>query len=298
MSWRSITPAPASFGFATTAPTRGCARTKFAPPPGTSRGVTPDERCTPPVAPSLAPRVGCKSYSAKRGEQPESEPCAAWGDPGRDSECAPRPLRQAECRPTSACSPQSRQSTTPTDVLSQSRSAASAICLRWPALSGHGAHERTTLSRVMRYLVPGFAVATSIESAPMRDVRETGVEIGAVAGRPAQHLARFTEPALRDHLLRAVRRLGLRCPMMHRHYDARGCFELTGQVTPIPTPALVDLVGRVPGAPPERSNNRSQPTTSCRGLGATCHPWGHGGCLGWRSRCIRRDTAGGAGRRC
>ena len=40
----SITPAPASFGFATTAPTRGCARTKFAPPPGTSRGVTPDER--------------------------------------------------------------------------------------------------------------------------------------------------------------------------------------------------------------------------------------------------------------
>ena len=39
--------------------------------------------------------------------------------------------------------------------------------------------------------------------------------------------------------------------MMHRHYDARGCFALTGQVTPIPSPALVDLVGRVPGAPPE-----------------------------------------------
>ena len=36
-----------------------------------------------------------------------------------------------------------------------------------------------------------FAVATSIESAPTRDVRETSVEIGAVAGRPAQHLARF-----------------------------------------------------------------------------------------------------------
>ena len=48
-----------------------------------------------------------------------------------------------------------------------------------------------------------------------------------------------------------LRRLALRCPMMRRHYDARRCFELTGQVTPIPSPALVDLVGRVPGAPPE-----------------------------------------------
>ena len=39
--------------------------------------------------------------------------------------------------------------------------------------------------------------------------------------------------------------------MMHRHYDARRCFGLTGQVTPIHSPALVELVGRVPGAPPE-----------------------------------------------
>ena len=39
--------------------------------------------------------------------------------------------------------------------------------------------------------------------------------------------------------------------MMHRHYDAMRRFELTGQVTPIRSPALVDLVGRVPGAPPE-----------------------------------------------
>ena len=45
--------------------------------------------------------------------------------------------------------------------------------------------------------------------------------------------------------------IGLRCPMMRRHYDARRCFELTGQVMPIHSPALVDLVGRVPGAPPE-----------------------------------------------
>ena len=39
--------------------------------------------------------------------------------------------------------------------------------------------------------------------------------------------------------------------MMHRHYDAWRCFQLTGELTPIPSPALVDLVGRVPGAPPE-----------------------------------------------
>ena len=59
----------------------------------------------------------------------------------------------------------------------------------------------------------------------------------------------------------------------------------------IHSPALVDLVGRVPGAPPEWPTG-SQPTTSCRGPGATCHPWRHG----WRSPCIRRDTAPATGR--
>ena len=128
--------------------------------------------------------------------------------PLADSERVPRPLRQAECRPTSACSPQSRQSTTPTDVLSQSRSAATATSLRMQLSPDarrtalDGAHERTTLSRVMRYLVPGFALTTSIESAPMRDVREISVKIGGVAGRPGQHLARFSEPALLDPLTR------------------------------------------------------------------------------------------------
>ena len=39
--------------------------------------------------------------------------------------------------------------------------------------------------------------------------------------------------------------------MMRRHYDARRRLELTGQVAPIHSPALVDLVGRVPGAPLE-----------------------------------------------
>ena len=46
-------------------------------------------------------------------------------------------------------------------------------------------------------------------------------------------------------------RLGLRCKMMRRQNDGRRCFGLTGQVTPIHSAALVDLVGRVPGAPPE-----------------------------------------------
>ena len=32
------------------------------------------------------------------------------------------------------------------------------------------------VSRVMRYIVPGFAVTTSMESAPMRDVREISVD--------------------------------------------------------------------------------------------------------------------------
>ena len=35
------------------------------------------------------------------------------------------------------------------------------------------------------------------------------------------------------------------------NYDARRCFELTGQLTPIPSAGLVDLVGRVSGTPPE-----------------------------------------------
>ena len=86
--------------------------------------------------------------------------------------------------------------------------------------------------------MPGFVVTTSIESAPMRDVRETSVEIGAVAGRPGDYLARFSDPATRGHLLGTLRRLGLRCPMARRHYDARRRFELTGQVTPIHSPAL------------------------------------------------------------
>ena len=36
----------------------------------------------------------------------------------------------------------------------------------------------------------------------------------------------------------SLRRLGLRCLMTRRHYDAWRCFELTGQVTPIHSAAL------------------------------------------------------------
>ena len=77
----------------------------------------------------------------------------------------------------------------------------------------------------------------------MRDVRETSVEIGAVAGRPAQHLARFSEPALRDYLTRYTSPTRSAVPWRHS--------ELTGELTLIHSPAVVDLVGRVPGAPPE-----------------------------------------------
>ena len=42
------------------------------------------------------------------------------------------------------------------------------------------------------------------------------------------------------------------------------------------SPALADLLGRLPGSAPEK-RSRSQPPTSCRGLGAACHPWGQGG---------------------
>ena len=68
-------------------------------------------------------------------------------------------------------------------------------------------------------------------------------------------------------------------------------FELTGQVTPIHSPALVDLVGRVPRAPPEIANEAPSPRRPCRGLGATCHLGRQGGRHGCRSPLIRRDTA-------
>ena len=57
---------------------------------------------------------------------------------------------------------------------------------------------------------------------------------------------------------------------MRSHYDARRRFELAGQITPI-SPALVDLVGRVPGAPPEQPTG-SQPTTSLSRAGSYMPP--------------------------
>ena len=41
--------------------------------------------------------------------------------------------------------------------------------------------------------------------------------------------------------------------MLRKHYDASGSirFESTGSATPLRSPALVDLVGDLPGTPPE-----------------------------------------------
>ena len=169
-----------------------------------------------------------------------------------DSDRAPRPLRQAECRPTSACSPQSRQSTTP-------------IRRSWSAPLGREGH-------------------FSPNAAP--------------SGCAEDRVGRGHERTTHQSCDESLRRLGLRCPMMRRHYDARRRFELTGQVTPIHSPALVELVGRVPGAPPEQPTG-SQPTTPCRGLGAACPPVAPRmvpRCHGWRSPSIGHDTAPAAGR--
>ena len=59
--------------------------------------------------------------------------------------------------------------------------------------------------------------------------------------------------------------------MMRRQYGAWRRFELTGQVTPIHSPALVDVVGRVPGAPPEWPMG-SQPATSLSRAGSYMPP--------------------------
>ena len=106
----------------------------------------------------------------------------------------------------------------------------------------------------------------------MRDVREISVEIGAVAGRPAQYLGAFLRagstgpPAsvrFADSVCRAQAPLRADRPG-HAH-----------------SPALVDLVGRVPSAPPELpTGSQSRP---CRGPGATCHL----GRQGWRCGCRR-----------
>ena len=57
-----------------------------------------------------------------------------------------------------------------------------------------------------------------------------------------------------------------------------GC-PLTAKATPMHSPALADLLGRLPRSAPEKPS-RSQPPTSCRGLQAACHPWGQEGTTG------------------
>ena len=58
--------------------------------------------------------------------------------------------------------------------------------------------------------------------------------------------------------------------MMRRQNDARRCFGLTGQVTPIPSPALVDLVGPRSG----RASGVSQHTSSLSRAGSCMPPVG------------------------
>ena len=66
---------------------------------------------------------------------------------------------------------------------------------------------------------------------------------------------------------------------------------LTGQVTPIHSPALVDLVGRVPGAPPEQLTG-SQPTTSLSRSGSCTPPVGPWRAPSGGGRCSSGVTRG------
>ena len=59
-------------------------------------------------------------------------------------------------------------------------------------------------------------------------------------------------------------------------------FPLTGEATPMHSPALADLARSPSGPPPDQRSN-PQPPTSCRGLRAVCQPWRQGGRHGWRS---------------
>ena len=93
----------------------------------------------------------------------------------------------------------------------------------------------------------------------MREVQHISVEVGAVAGRPREYLARFSSQLygatfavhFPDSILGALA-LHSFAEMLRKHYDARTIrFELTGTATPMRSPALVDLLGSLPGAPPE-----------------------------------------------
>ena len=62
------------------------------------------------------------------------------------------------------------------------------------------------------------------------------------------------------------------CPQIQGRRRTARWFELTGQVTPIPSPALVDVVGRVPGRASGKSLTGSQPTTSLSLAGSYMPP--------------------------
>ena len=95
-------------------------------------------------------------------------------------------LLSAVMRHPSLVSYRARARRRPTFLVSVARPRAPLLC-DGPHCPATGLANGRHVSRVVSHLLPGFAVTTRIESAPMKDVRETSVEIGAVAGRPAQH---------------------------------------------------------------------------------------------------------------
>ena len=93
----------------------------------------------------------------------------------------------------------------------------------------------------------------------MRELQQISVQISAVAGRPGEYLARFSSQFygatyavhFPDSLLGALA-LNSFSEMLRGHYDARSIrFELTEAVSPMRSPALVDLLGGTPDAAPQ-----------------------------------------------
>ena len=81
-----------------------------------------------------------------------------------------------------------------------------------------------------------------------------------------------------DELPVALRRLGLRCPMMHRRCDAMAPLrtDRPGHAHTQPCAGRPGRArsGRASGKQQQRAPSRRRP---CRGPGATCHPWRQGG---------------------
>lgn len=93
----------------------------------------------------------------------------------------------------------------------------------------------------------------------MRTVHEICVTITAVANRSGEYLARWSSECygatyavhFPDSILGSLA-LHSFAEMLRKHYEASVIrFQLAGTATPVQSPALADLLGRLPGAPPE-----------------------------------------------